>query len=179
METVVIRRVRARMLAPTAHRSIIGAGLGTMLSVPGYERFLWRLDLRTITVEWDADSESDAQISAAFPDHERHVLVLSAGASVRWSLDAVPTVSKCRPGKSSKRVILRSEADRRAWFERKLSTAGRLTIDSLAPLPDEDWFFARAHGTLTISDPLALATLIVGGVGHGKNRGFGLLLCST
>lgn len=126
--------------------------------------------------EWPADPEAwqTREITPAFLAHRHY----------RFQLRANPTK---RDNASRKRLPLRTDAELRAWLNRKAAQSGfAVDVDTLRVIQEgREWFAKPGHqgfhhavefeGVLAVTDPVRFAEAFTHGIGSGKAFGFGLL----
>lgn len=116
---------------------------------------------------------------------------LRSGALIRYRLAANTCLRRSKPRDDEKKVVPLRGADAEKWWVTRAPAAG-LELQSLIskspgdvvgrkPVEDEDSEGRIRHaltqfdGVATVTDPAALTTAIITGIGRGKSHGCGLL----
>jgi CRISPR-associated protein Cas6/Cse3/CasE subtype I-E len=115
----------------------------------------------------------------ALSEHSKAVPSLVAGSAIAWKLRANPTADI-----GSQRTPIYKPGGLQAWAKRKLSGALEINELNFSIQPPNKGYrggnsitihSVEFAGTATVSDPVALQSLLLSGVGRAKRFGFGLL----
>lgn len=195
------RAARKALASPEVLHAIVERASGD----PESSRALWRLDrgigrhvLFIVSPRKPDAALLAEQLGSALTEissfsYDRFLASISAGQEWQFRLRANPTKALRQEGARSKRVALIKENDQIAWLIRRGEQRGgfeipqnRLAVPEVVIQTRGADEFRRRDATVTlgtvvydgilrVTEPDALRAVLVGGLGHGKAYGCGLL----